>query len=132
MKFRNIVLIVLLGLVLGFCQHARIRFPVSNPEIQEPKECKPPVKNKKACEEAKAKQQKELEERMARPPVEHITQQKYFLFGFYPKAIQVDARLYCPGQIQEIYQYNTLTDAVIEQATFGLYMPRTMKIICAP
>lgn len=128
---KRIVLLLLLSLGLGFCQHARIRFPASAPEVVEPKECKPPVKNKKACEDAKVKQQKELEERMARPPIEHITQQKYFLFGFYPKAIQVDARLYCPGQIQEIYQYNTVADAIMEQATLGLYMPRTMKIICA-
>lgn len=130
MKFIFIIVFILLS--FNFCQHARIRFPTNAPEVQEPKECKAPVKNIKACEEAKAKQRKEIEERMAKPPVEHIIQQKHYLFGFYPKAIYVDARLYCPGQIQEIYQYNTLKDAIIEQATFGLYMPRTMKIVCAP
>jgi hypothetical protein len=124
--------LLLAGIGLAHCQHAKIRFPVSAPEITEPKECKPPVRNKKACDQAKEKQAQELQERASAKPPEHIIQQKYFLFGFYPKKIVIDAKQYCPGQIQEIHQYNTLVDGILEQGTFGIYMPRTMKITCAP
>lgn len=125
---------VLFLFVMGLfnCQHARVKFPVSSPVITEPKECKPPVRNKKACDEAKAKQEKELAEKSAQAPVEHIIKQKFFLFGFYPKKVVIDAKKYCPGEIMEIYQYNTFLDLVIEQGTIGIYMPRTMKITCAP
>jgi len=125
-------MLFLVFLIVWNCQHARVQFPVSQPVVTEPKECKPPVKNKKACEDAKAKQEKELVEKASLPPKEHILQQKFFLFGFYPKKVVVDARLYCPGEIMEIYQYSTFVDLILEQATFGIYMPRTMKITCAP
>ncbi|HMV46097.1 MAG TPA: hypothetical protein PK079_22185 [Leptospiraceae bacterium] len=55
---------------------------------------------------------------------------KYWVGGMFPRKIEIDGTQLCPSGIAEIDQYYRWQDAVLTQLTFGIYVPRTMKITC--
>ncbi|MCB1157111.1 MAG: hypothetical protein H7A25_15920 [Leptospiraceae bacterium] len=136
-------LLILPLLLLGFlisCNHARIRFPKKEIALQvkaTPKECQGNLKSKKdkdACEAAKKKLDEEIAaqaaEKEKNPEVKTYIQ-KFYVWGYYPKAIKVDITNDCAGRgIQEVYQFATWQQEVIGQLALGMYMPRTLRVTC--
>ncbi len=55
---------------------------------------------------------------------------KFWLGGILPRKIEVDATQICPSGVYEIDEYYRWQDAVLTQVTFGIYVPRTLKITC--
>ena len=57
-------------------------------------------------------------------------QHKFWLGGFFPRKVEVDATQICPSGVYEIDQFYTWKVAVLTQLTLGIYVPRTLKITC--
>ncbi len=59
-----------------------------------------------------------------------ILYHKFWLGGFLPRKVEVDATKICPSGVYEIDEYYRWQDAVFTQLTFGIYVPKTLKITC--
>ncbi len=121
---------ILFTLSVG-CQHARVRFPVPELTVEDPKDCKPPIKNQKACDTAREKVKKELEEKLAsKKDLEKMVHIRFLFWGLHPKNIDIKVKDHCNGPIREIYQYSSFNDILWETFTLGVIMPKTVKITC--
>lgn len=112
------------------CQHAKIKYPDRQISADLPKECKPPVKNRKNCDTALQKQSEEKTQRENALPEVHFVHQPYYLAGIFPKTASLDISDLCRNGISEIHQFTSLKDGTIELFTLGIYSPQTVKVIC--
>ena len=55
---------------------------------------------------------------------------RFWVGGFFPRKVEVDATTLCPSGVYEIDEYFRWQDAVLTQLTFGIYVPKTLKITC--
>jgi hypothetical protein len=54
----------------------------------------------------------------------------YFLFGLYPRNVELSETELCPGGIAAVDQYTSFRDGLFEQLTLGVYSPRTVEVRC--
>lgn len=93
--------LVTLMLLLISCQHARLRFD--------------------GCKDCKGSPD---------PSKTKTLHHKFYVWGLVGKA-EVHAQEVCPDSgINEVYQYTSAMDGILENLTIGMYMPRTLKITC--
>lgn len=60
-----------------------------------------------------------------------VLKQQYFLMGLLPRWKIYEEQQLCPERgIRTIHQYDTFSDALLEQLTLGIYAPRTLEILC--
>lgn len=118
----NFLKILILTTFFISCQHARVRF-----EMSPPKECKEGSGIESDCLFAKATLLSKVREGGT---LSHKFRQDYYLWGIYPRKIELDLSDVCPAGIYELHRYATFGDTLIEQLTIGIYSPRTIKLIC--
>lgn len=95
------------------CQHARVEL---TPALLSPSERRPTLPDDPSIQREKDRV---------------VVHQRFYVFGLLPRNVSYDEQMLCPLRgIREIHQFNSISDAVLEQITLGLYSPRTLEIRC--
>ena len=128
----RIVLATLLLLLIEFsgtaCQHARIVLPPPAP-----KACLVPQVNNRAqrlCELMRKRQEDAIAQQDPATRQKTVYEQKFYLWGLYPKEMEYAATDMCSQGVYEIYQYSTWKDSLWQHITIGFMAPRTLEITC--
>lgn len=111
-----------MAMVLSSCYHGRVRLSPPLPEA-----CRNGLENTAACRVASRDQAALLENSTKETTT--VTND-FFLFGFFPEKVEIDAGSMCPNGVYEVHQYHTWMDMLLAHLTAGIYMPRTTRITC--
>lgn len=130
-RFGGIFLFAVLGtaFILVDCQHARVQLPLR--ELPVPSACTGRVIVNRDCNKAKLDLQKKRDEQLAEERErEFVFHHGYLFWGLKPAGIDIKAAEICPIGVKEIYEYSSVKDGLLENLTFGIYCPKTLKITC--
>lgn len=116
-------------LLLADCQHARVQLPVR--ALPVPAACTGRVIVNRDCNKAKLDLQNKRDEQLTEERRrEFVYHHKYLFWGLKPPVIAIDVTKLCPIGVKEIYEYSSVKDGLLENLTFGIYCPKTLKITC--
>lgn len=108
------------------CRHARIILPPPTPDSCLDANSPRAIMR---CESDKARQNTQIESNKANRKSQ-IFEHKFMYWGLKPKRIEYNAANVCPDGVYEVHEYSTWKDGLFAEITFGIYMPRHIKITC--
>ena len=124
-KLFSLLIIIMMGSVS--CQHARVTLPPPAPQA-----CLVPQNSSRAqrlCEIMRQRQAEVVAKKQGERQ-KKVINQRYYLWGLYPKQMEYSANEFCNQGVYEIYQYTTILDGVIQNFSLGIVTPRTLEITC--